>query len=635
MKTVVLIALNLFLSVFFIIIMRRQGLLSYLKGGKWYLTWLAVGVITLMDEFTSIFYAPAEAYRFIGLSAIVYIAATSILIRFMSTRFTEIAEILEHHGLIGGGVYSFSYFVLGPAMSFIAVASIMVDYILTACISAVSAVLNAASFFPAVSHSPALVIGVVLVIIWGMAGLNILGIKENARFTFMIFILAAFVILNLIVSGVIALDVPAMERMGLSFHKAVEPVTTGSWTLNYGNFISHIAFCILAYSGIESVIQTAGFVRSWKEIHRAYLFLAFTVGIATPLVAALVLSAPISFHEHEGDLITYYATMLNGVPFGVMVAILASLTLIMAVNTAFVASSELLERVAHRYGFHWLIAVNKRNSLYRIHILNASLFSFIIFITSGSQQLLADMYALGILASFCINMGALIIYRYFTGSKEVIQYNTSRLGTLVLSVILLSCFLFLAYDKPYGTTLWLCVTTLVLIAGILVAKKRAPEIVQIGQADSEMELVLQFAECEEKDLHVYFKRPREENIDQVCQNEAYVTFYSARRGIPPKIGCYHSRFPLVRIGLYQRILGVLRVLQHELPDKKITVHLGWPMSSWLDRLSTGVMVYNIMRLPKLFPEMNFIISYTGPVVVESTNPSTLTTGSSEPAPETR
>jgi hypothetical protein len=80
-----------------------------------------------MDEFTSIFYVPAEAYRFIGLSAIVFIAITSLLIRFLTTRLTEIAEILEHHGLIGGGVYSFSYLVLGPMISFVAISSIMVD----------------------------------------------------------------------------------------------------------------------------------------------------------------------------------------------------------------------------------------------------------------------------------------------------------------------------------------------------------------------------------------------------------------------------------------------------------------------------------------------------------------------------
>ncbi|HYA42355.1 MAG TPA: amino acid permease, partial [Syntrophobacteraceae bacterium] len=477
MKFGVLALLNLSLVATFVYLMRRPNLLTFSQSGRIWLSWLAVAIITLMDEFTSIFYAPAEAYRFIGLSAIVFIALTSILVRFMSTRFTEIAEILEHNGLIGGGVYSFSYLVLGPMMSFVAVSSIMVDYTLTACISAVSAVLNAASFFPQVSESPSLVVFLVLGILWAIAGLNILGIRENARFTFFIFVLAAFIILNLITSGIVEFDSAAMGRLKEAGGDALKPVETGSWTHDYGNFISHIAFCILAYSGIESVIQTAGFVRSWREIHKAYLFLAVTVGIATPLVGGLVLCAPINFSEHEGDLVTFYATMLNGTFFGIMVAGLASITLTMAVNTAFVASSELLERVAHRYGFQWLIVTNQRHSLYRIHIISAVFFSTIIVITSGSQKILADMYAIGLVASFCINMGSLLIYRYFVGTKEVIPYYTSRIGTLILWIVLVSCFIFLAIDKPHGTALWAAITAVVLVAGGLLAKKRAPEIV--------------------------------------------------------------------------------------------------------------------------------------------------------------
>ena len=98
----------------FIYLLRRPNLLSYPHQGRVWLTWFAVAIITLMDEFTSVFYAPAESYRFIGLSAIVFIALTSLLIRFLCTRLVEIAEVLEQHHLIGGGVYSFSYLVLGP-----------------------------------------------------------------------------------------------------------------------------------------------------------------------------------------------------------------------------------------------------------------------------------------------------------------------------------------------------------------------------------------------------------------------------------------------------------------------------------------------------------------------------------------
>jgi amino acid transporter len=606
-KAIILTFLNLGLALFFIYLFRQRNLLSFHQDGRIWLTYLAVGIITLMDEFTSVFYAPAESYRFIGLSAIIFIAITSLLVRFISTRLTEIAEILEHHRLIGGGVYSFSYLVLGPLVSFVAVASIMVDYILTACISAVSAVSNAASFFPL--SKPGLIISV-LVIIWGVAGLNILGIRENARFTFMVFVAAAVIMLNLIVSGILHLDAYALGQIHQAATQTVKRVSSGNILGNYGSFISSIAFCILAYSGVESVIQTAGFVRSWREIRKAYWFLALTVGVVTPLMATLALSANIDFKAHEGDLITHYATMLNGVPFGIAVAALASFTLTMAVNTAFVASSELLERVAHRYGFLWLIATNRRHSLYRIHLSSAAFFSIIVFLTMGSQEELANMYALGLVASFCINMGSLILYRYFMGTAEGMTYYTSRLGTLILWIILVSCFIFLAIDKPHATILWAAVTSVVLLGGVLVARKRAPEKKEIEKADTEMEMILFLAESTAPDLHLMFRRSEEPEHGVHKDNVAYITFYSPRAGIPLKVAPNHFRFPLTKISLYHRMVSLLRVVAYEFPDREVTVHFGWPLSSWLDRFSIGVMVFNLMRLPRIFPQFEFDMRYS-------------------------
>ncbi|MBF0523921.1 MAG: APC family permease [Deltaproteobacteria bacterium] len=609
MKLAVSIILNLGLLGLLIYVARQRGLVSFYHGGRWWLTWFSVAVITLMDELTSVFYAPAEAYRFIGPSTIFFIAITSILVRFLSTRMVEIAEILEHHQIIGGGVYSFSYLVLGPMASFVAVASIMVDYILTACLSAVSAVLNCSSFFPLIAQSQMFVVALVLLIIWAIAGLNILGIRENANFTFAVFILAAIVFINLIVSGLMHLDQPAIKRLHDSMASTGTVLHTGSWTHDYGNFISHVAFCILAYSGVESVLQTAGLVRDWREIRRAYVFLAVTVGIVTPLVAALALSAPINFKDHEGDLITHYATLVNGFHFGAAVAALASFTLIMAVNTAFVASSELLERVAHRYGFLWMIVTNKRHSLYRIHIMNATAFSSIILITSGSQMILADMYAIGLVASFCINMGALFVYRYSMGTKEVMPYYTSRVGTMLLFIILVSCFIFLALDKPHGTLLWAVVSGIVLLSGFLVAKRRAPERREIAQADSEMEMIIFLSQSSNPSIDIIYRRPREVDLQTIKENEVYVTFFSPRQGIPPKLAANHFRLPLVGVGLYQRIVAQLKVLEYELSDREITVHFGWPMSSWIDRLSIGVMIFNLMRLPRTFPRFTFNIKY--------------------------
>ncbi|MGO9116869.1 MAG: APC family permease [Desulfomonilaceae bacterium] len=609
MKLTILLFINIGLLAFFVSLLRKPGLLTSFLNGRFWLTWLGVGVITLMDELTSVFYAPAEAYRFIGPAAIFFIALTSILIRFFSSRLVEISEILEHHKFFGGGVYSFSYLVLGPVISFVAVSSIMVDYILTACISAISAIENATSFS---SVSQLWKMTTAMVIIWCIAGLNILGIRENVRFTFGVFILAGFVFLNLIASGILGLDQDSLIRMKDSVAGAAKTLESGSLTQGYGVFIASVASCVLAYSGVESVLQTAGFVRSWRDISKAYWFLALTVGIVTPLVAALALSAPIDFAAHEGDLITHYATKLNGVPFGIAVAMLASITLIMAVNTAFVASSELMERVAERYGFAWFIATNRRQSLYRIHLTNAFAFSGIVLITGGSQMVLADMYAIGLLACFSINLASLLIYRYFMGTKEVIPYFTSRTGTVVLFLIFLSCFLFLAWMKPHGTELWASVTGIVLVGGLLVARKRAPEIQAMAETDAHMEMVLALAEAHTEDIHIIFRRPREEGLDQIKQNEAYVTFYNPRQGVPKKLSPNHFRFATAKRTLYQHIVGLLKVIDYELPDRKIVIHFGWPLSSWLDRMAIGVMVFNIMRLPRKFPRFDFHIDYWGP-----------------------
>jgi hypothetical protein len=601
----VLFIVNVALVVGFALLLRRKGLLGYAKGGKWYLTWLATGVITLMDELTSVFYAPAEAHRFIGTQAIFFIAFTSLLMRVLSSRMVEIAQILERNDLRGGGVYSFSYLVLGPAVSFVAVASIMVDYILTACISTVSAVINGTAFLPL--GAPAEFV-LILAIIWSVAALNIIGIRENARVTFGIFIAAAVVFLNLIALGILHMGPESPGVMLASVQNVAADLTERSLPHAIQTVTIGVASCVLAYSGIESVLQTAGLVESWRDISHAYWFLALTVGIVTPLISALVLSSPIDFHLHEGDLITYWASVVGNLPFAVIVGLLGSIILIMAVNTAYVASSELLERVAHRYQVHWMLATNRRAALYRIHVLNATLYSAIILLTRGSQHVLAEMYAIGLLASFCINIGCLLLYRYFRGTKEISAYYTSRTGTLLLEVILVACFVYLALHKPYGTALWATVVIVILAVGLPLSRRYGPERVEVRQSDYPMQLVLNLAEADGP-RHLYFRRPGEVEATAPTPGTAFLTFFSPRQKIPDKAAVNHYRFPMQAGGVFGSIAATLELLEEEFHGEEVHVHLGWPLSSWLDRMATGVFVANLMRLPAMFPTLRFTIEY--------------------------
>ena len=109
-------------------------------------------------------------------------------------------------------------------------------------------------------------------------------------------------------------------------------------------------------------------------------------------------------------------------------------------------------------------------------------------------------------------------------------------------------------------------------------------------------------------MHLYFRRT-EESEGAPRDNAAYVTFYSPRAGIPPKTAANQFRFPLTKMGLYSRLVSLLKVVEYELADRRVVVHFGWPMSSWWDRFAIGVMVFNLMRLPRLFPQFEFDIRY--------------------------
>jgi len=58
LKSILLIVANLALVGLFIYLLRKPGRLSCCLNGRWWLTWLSVAVITLMDKLTSVFYPP-------------------------------------------------------------------------------------------------------------------------------------------------------------------------------------------------------------------------------------------------------------------------------------------------------------------------------------------------------------------------------------------------------------------------------------------------------------------------------------------------------------------------------------------------------------------------------------------------
>src|SRR5947199_4239806 len=91
--------------------------------------------------------------------------------------------------------------------------------------------------------------------IWAVAGLNILGIRENARVTFVIFIVAAIVLLNLIALGVLHIDSQSPHIIYESGASVVRHASHHGLPHPIATLTTGVAHCLLAYSVIASDIQ--------------------------------------------------------------------------------------------------------------------------------------------------------------------------------------------------------------------------------------------------------------------------------------------------------------------------------------------------------------------------------------------
>ena len=141
-----------------------------------------------------------------------------------------------------------------------------------------------------------------------------------------------------------------------------------------------------------------------------------------------------------------------------------------------------------------------------------------------------------------------------------------------------------------------------------------------------MEMLLALGE-QDGPLHVWFRRPGEEHVQNPEPGHVYVTLFSPRQAIPPRLGPNHYRFPIQGSGVFASIRSILALLEDELSGRDVTVHFGWPTSSWLDRMATGVFVANLLQLPRRYPALEFAIEQPARLATaESASPAARDTG---------
>src|SRR5512134_2912668 len=130
--------------------------------------------IVYADIGTSIYYVPGILYRDVGASSATFVLATSLAFVLLAEKYSEIAA--RYPG--GGGVVSVAEEAFGARTGALGGMLILVDYFLTAAISAVSGFTYLATLVPVLQgfELPLAAGGLIL-----LGVLNWIGIRESAQ----------------------------------------------------------------------------------------------------------------------------------------------------------------------------------------------------------------------------------------------------------------------------------------------------------------------------------------------------------------------------------------------------------------------------------------------------------------------
>jgi amino acid transporter/nucleotide-binding universal stress UspA family protein len=419
------------------------------------------------DIGTSIYYVPGILYRNVGPSSATFVLATSLAFVLLAGKYTEIAA--RYPG--GGGVVSVADEAFGPRIGALGGMLILVDYFLTAAISAASGFIYLASLFPQLS-------GVVLPLSIGglllLGLLNWVGIRESAQVSAGIGAVAfAGLMILLVVTGT-SIDRAAWTRIGESLSAA------GSIPVSHA--VVGYAGAWLAFSGLESLAQISPAMRTPR---------IRTGGIAMGLVVLAVLATSplltafatnlLDVHNANPDALqSELAFAYGGAPLRAIIVLTASALLLFAANTAIVGAYHVFGALAD--GDFLPRALVKRHERFGTPhiaiIASVAVPVCVLLVTHSDIGMLGDLYAFGLLGAFMLSSSALDRVRISEGRTGIV-FAVGVATTLLIVV----AFVTNLFEKPQATLFGGSLTLVMLAYGLvhrgelrLGRKQRGPDV---------------------------------------------------------------------------------------------------------------------------------------------------------------
>jgi amino acid transporter/nucleotide-binding universal stress UspA family protein len=365
--------------------------------------------IVYADIGTSVYYVPGILFREVGSSAASFVLATSIVFIFLAEKYADISA--RYSG--GGGVVSVATDAFGPRTGALGGMLILVDYFLTAAISAVSGFSYLATMFPSLEHAVP-ILAVVGLILLGV--LNWVGIRESAAVSAAIGT-AAFAVL-------IALVGVASWNVGPQHWEQIGNQLATAGRLPLGDAVIGFSGAWLAFSGLESLAQISPAMATPRRR---------TAGIAMGLVVVAILAtSPLltAFSTNVLDprglnpdaLQSELAFAMGGAWLRVLVVITASALLLFAANTALVGAYHIFGALADG-GFLPGLLLNRSERFGTPTLaitLSVVMPIAVLAMTGGNIATLGGLYAFGLLGAFAMSSISLDRVRMAEGQRGLL-----------------------------------------------------------------------------------------------------------------------------------------------------------------------------------------------------------------------
>jgi amino acid transporter len=421
------------------------------RGGSLgaFLCWAVV----FADIGTSVYYVPGILYGSFGARSALFVLMTLFVFILLCVKYAEVTWRYPE----GGGVVNVSSQALHPFAGLLGGLFILVDYYLTAAISALSGALYLAVVAPGITPW---VMHATVVALIALGVLNFMGIKESARTTAIFATLAA--------GGQLAVVAATATYLGPSGVIHSFSAMGSGPPLNLQLIVMGYGAAFLAFSGLESIAQLAPAMREPRRTvaYRAMGAVVLTMAITSPLLT-LWSTTLLAGNADPNQFISLLGAHVAGQLLGAYVAISGAILLVFASNTAIIGAYHVFIALT-RMGF--LPRALERRNRWRLTphwaiVAAVSLPVVVVVASRGDVTLLGDLYAFGLLGTFVLTCISLDVVRWREYRRWTVPVMVFFAVGVLTTLLVVGAWAINLVAKPLATGFGGGLTVIGLIAG--------------------------------------------------------------------------------------------------------------------------------------------------------------------------